>query len=88
MDEQANQQWNPPRSPMTSEDGLSAEFLHSLWRDGIIGYKEMRAWLANNFASYAAVRDPAIDAMIDDVGRERFERAHAPEEEPDPETEG
>ncbi len=74
-------QWVAPRPPMTSDDGLTAEFMHTLWRDGVIGYKELRGWLANNFASYAAIRDPAVDAMIDGVARDRFEREHDPEPE-------
>ena len=78
------EQWVSPRPPMTSQDGLTAEFMHGLWRDGIIGYKEMRGWLANNFASYAAIRDPAVDAMIDGVARDRFEREHRVEEQEDP----
>lgn len=79
--EGVDKQWVPPRASMTASDGLTAEFMHTLWRDGIIGYKEMRSWLANNFVSYAAIRDPAVDAMIDGVGREQFGRAHAPEED-------
>ena len=81
MDEQGNAQWSGPKFQMTAEDGLTAEFMHMIWRDGLIGYKEFRAWLANNFPSYSTVRDPAVDAMIDGVGRKNFEQAHAPEEE-------
>lgn len=68
---------------MEAEDGLTAEFMHQLLRDGVIGYKEFRAWLANNFVSYNEVKDHTIDAMIDTVARERFERQRYPEEPED-----
>jgi len=75
------EQWVSPRPPMTSEDGLTAEFMLTIFREGVIGYKEFRAWLANAFVSYAAIRDPSVDAMIDGVARDRFEREHRVEEQ-------
>lgn len=86
-EQDAREQWSAPRPPMTSEDGLTAEFMHAIWRDGIIGYKEFRSWLANSFSSYAAVRDPGVDAMIDGIGRDNFNRAHEPEPEEETDSE-
>lgn len=72
-----------PRPPLTSEDGMTAEFMQSCFDRGIIGYKEMRAWMANNFQSYEKVRDPGVDAMIDDVARSKQRQQEERDSEPD-----
>jgi hypothetical protein len=82
MDE-AETQWYNAR--MVSRDGLTTEFMERIWQQGVIGMKEFRTWLANNFITFADVRDPAVDAMIDEVARTRFERARYPQEENNPE---
>ncbi len=76
-----NEQWVRPQASMSADDGLTAEFMYTIWQSGIIGMKEFRSWLANNFASFASIRDPGVDAIIDDVARNRFERTRYPAEE-------
>lgn len=54
---------------MQSKDGLTAEFMLTIFRDGVIGYKEFRSWLADTFESFASVRDAGIDGRIDEIAR-------------------
>lgn len=56
---------------MNADDGLTAEFMQSLFLQGVVGLKEFRSWLEQNFSSFAKVRDPMLDAQIDNWARNR-----------------
>lgn len=45
--------------------------MYSLFKDGVIGTKEFRSWLANNDPEFNKVRDPDVDNEIDANARER-----------------
>ena len=65
---------------------MTAEFMLSVFDRGVIGYKEFRSWIANSFPSYEKIRDPGVDALIDDVARSRQRREESDSQEntPDP----
>jgi hypothetical protein len=46
---------------------------HTLFRDGVIGTKEFRNWLAKVDQVFGEVRDSDVDNEIDELARQRSE---------------
>lgn len=57
---------------------LTPEFMYQIWAAGLMGYKEFRSWLALESEAFASVRDPEIDAQLDEIARERAIRRRDP----------
>lgn len=58
-------------------DRPTVEQMRQLYIDGVIGTKELRAWLSKKDEDFANVRDPHVDNMIDDIARKREEAIDA-----------
>lgn len=56
------------------------EQMFNFFKEGVLGTKEFRNWLAKNDESFASVRDPDVDNEIDDLARRRQESLKSKED--------
>lgn len=59
--------------PTRTEGGITPEFMHGLFVDGVVGTKEFRNWLAKVDPNFGDIRDADVDNEIDRLARERAE---------------
>jgi hypothetical protein len=83
-EQEAREQWQPTTSFKENSQPLLLDNMWEFWQKGAIGYKEFRNWLAQEYPSFASIRDSSVDDRIDELARLRSNRFNPEPEEESP----